>query len=287
MPFYVYAWIASFFFGIDTIISKLTSKYAIKNPWYFNFLWSLLLFLFMLPIALINHVGIPKVWDNILLVSLLNAVGSVLYIFVLYKLDVSVFSPLFNFRIIFTVILGALMLGEMLTVSQYALVCMVFVAGIAVSIDEKLKWKSFFRKPILVCILLLILTAFMNIFLKKAIVQNGFWEVNFWSTALSLLFICTTVPFFRKELNRTTIKQIGIVALIALSSTIGNLTVNTAYAKNVSISSVIIAMPISMIMAFILSIVAPKLLEKHTIKIYAIRFIGATVMIIAALKLSS
>lgn len=287
MPFYVFAWIASFFYGIDTIISKLTSKYAFSNPWYFNFLWSLFLLLFIVPFAVINHVGIPKVWDNLLLVSVLSTIAGILYIFILYQLDVSVFSPLFNFRIVFSVLLGALMLGEILTLSQYILICLVFMAGILVCIDEKLKWKSFFRKPILLCMLLMILTAFMNVFLKKAIAQNGYWEVILWSNALSLLFTCVTIPYFKKEFINTTLKQIGIVVLISLSSTIAALASTAAYAQNVSITSVIIALPISMVMAFVLSVFVPKLLEKHSLRIYAIRFVGAAVMFIAALKLSS
>jgi hypothetical protein len=42
-----------------------------------------------------------------------------------------------------------------------------------------------------------------------------------------------------------------------------------------------------MILAFLFSVFAPKLLEKHTMKVYAVRFAAAAVMIAAALKLSA
>jgi len=45
-------------------------------------------------------------------------------------------------------------------------------------------------------------------------------------------------------------------------------------------------MPFSMIFAFMFSIFAPNLLEKHTIKIYVIRFTSVAVMIWAAMQLT-
>jgi len=45
-------------------------------------------------------------------------------------------------------------------------------------------------------------------------------------------------------------------------------------------------MPFSMIFAFMFSVFAPKLLEKHTLKIYVIRFSSVAVMIWAAIQLT-
>jgi hypothetical protein len=73
---------------------------------------------------------------------------------------------------------------------------------------------------------------------------------------------------------------------MSLALLIGILTSNKSYTDNVTISSAIISLPMSMIMAFLFSIFAPNLLEKHTLKVYAIRFTAAAIMIISALKLS-
>ena len=74
--------------------------------------------------------------------------------------------------------------------------------------------------------------------------------------------------------------------MMSLALAFGTLAANKAYAVNVSISSVITALPISMIMVFVLSIFAPKLLEKHPVKVYAVRFAAAAVMFLASLGLS-
>ena len=80
MPFYVFAWIASFLYGTVAIIGKFTSKYAIANSYLFNFLWMLFSLLLTIPIALANHVGLPTHWPNLILVAIFNAAFGLLYI---------------------------------------------------------------------------------------------------------------------------------------------------------------------------------------------------------------
>ena len=69
--------------------------------------------------------------------------------------------------------------------------------------------------------------------------------------------------------------------------TFGMFAANRAFAVNVGISSAIMTVPLSMIFAVLFSVFAPKLLEKHTMKVYALRFAAAAIMIFAALRLSS
>ena len=59
-----------------------------------------------------------------------------------------------------------------------------------------------------------------------------------------------------------------------------------ALRQNISISMTIISLPVSMLFAILFSVFAPKLLEKHTMKVYAIRLIAAGIMVAAALGLS-
>ena len=73
---------------------------------------------------------------------------------------------------------------------------------------------------------------------------------------------------------------------MAIFLALGDILANKAYADNVSISTAIISLPCSMIIAVILSFFRSNLLEKHTVKIYLIRFIATAVMILSALKIS-
>lgn len=285
-PFYVFAWIASITFGLEAIIGKFTSKYSISNPWLFNFLWSLGILVFTIPFALWNNVEIPSHWKNLLLASIFSALAGVLYILLLYKLDVSVLAPLFNFRTVFAVVLSIFFLREILTTNQYILIGVIFISGMFLTIDEKFTLRSFFRPVIALAMAEMVILAVMAVFINKSVAENGYWETTLWSNILIQLLLLFTFPFFKRDINRISVRQIGPSILMAAAGVIGVLAANKAYAANVSISTAIVSIPFSMIMAFLFSVFAPKLLEKHTLKVYAIRFIATAIIIIAALKLS-
>ena len=123
--------------------------------------------------------------------------------------------------------------------------------------------------------------------MNKSIVQNGYWESSLYVAAITQVVLLATVFFFSKDFYQINIKSLSSTLAMSLVLALGTLAANKAYAINVGISSLITALPISMIMAFILSIFTPKLMEKHTLKVYAIRFTAAAVMILAALRLST
>lgn len=286
MPFYFYAWIASFAFGLVSIIGKLTNKYTIPNVWLFNFLWMLFSLLLTIPIALTNHVGLPAHWPSILIVAVFNALFGILFILALSLLDISVLTPLLNLRTAFVTILAAIFLGEILNSYQYLLVILIFLGGLLVSVDEKLSLRSFFKWPIAVGILCTLSYTLYGISIKRSIAENGYWEVTLWMAILSQLLLLFTYPFFRKDIGKLNLKQLISVFAMSLMLAVGILFENRAYRDNVTITSIITALPLSMILAFLFSIFSPMLLEKHTLKVYAIRFTAATVMIIAALKIT-
>lgn len=286
MPFYVYAWIASFSFGLVAIIGKLAGKHSISNPWLFNFLWTLFSLILTIPSALANHAGLPSQIYFIIIVSFFNAIFNILYIVSLIHLDVSTFTPLLNLRVAFVSIIGAFFLNEALNPYNYFFVTLILIGGIFVSIDEKFSLKSFMKQHIFLAILCTLSYTMMGVFSKSAISANGYWNFTLWMPIISQLFLFPTIPLFIKDIPKIKIKQMLVVFLMSLSLAVGILTESRAYKDNVVITNIITALPFSMIMAFLFSIFAPKLLEKHTFKVYAIRFAAASVMIISALKLS-
>lgn len=147
MSFLIFSWLASFFYGLVNVFGKLTSKYAIRNIWLFNFLYGLFTILFTIPLALNSGVSMPSAWGNLTLSAIFNTLFSIFYVLAIYNLDVSVMGPLFNFRTAFGVIFGVLILKEVLTSIQIILIATIFIAGIFVSLDEKLSFKSFFQTP--------------------------------------------------------------------------------------------------------------------------------------------
>jgi drug/metabolite transporter (DMT)-like permease len=282
-----FAWLAAFLLGVEGVLAKLTSKYAIKNPWVFNFVWNGIILLFTLPIVLANHAGWPRQWQNIIIAAAFYALSGVFYTWALYLLDVSVLSPLFNFRAVFSVLLGVWLLHQLLTTQQYLLIGVIFVAGLFVSFDEHFKLRSFFRMPILIAMIAMVVIAAYGIYINKAIAANGLWTTTMWTYAIAQVLLLFTWPKFGGDIGKISKKQLGALAIISIAGTTGMLASNQAYTGNVGIASTIISLPISMVIAFLFAVFAPTLLEKHTMKTYAIRFAAAGVMLAAALRLSA
>jgi drug/metabolite transporter (DMT)-like permease len=282
----VFAWVASVLLGVESILAKLTSKYSIKNPWLFNFVWNFIILLYTLVIALFYHIGWPREWGNIIIAGLFYALSGVFYTWALYLLDVSVLAPLFNFRTVFSVLLGVWLLGQLLTTQQYVLIGITFVAGFFVSFDEHFKLRSFFRMPILIAMVAMAVIAAYGIYINKAIADNGYWTTVIWTYVLAQVLMAFTWPKFGRDIGKITKKQIGALAVLSIAGTAGMLAANQSYTGNVGIASTIISLPVSMVLAFLFAVFAPTLLEKHTMKTYAIRFIAAGVMLAAAIKLT-
>jgi len=281
----IFAWAASFMFGVEAVTGKLTSKHSIQNPWLFNFFWALFIVLFTIPIALLSGAGIPKQWTSIIIASVFYATTTTLYVIALYKLDVSIIGSLYNFRTVITVVLGAIFLGEVLSVHQYILIGLIFVFGMFITIDERFTIKSFFKRGTAIALIGISFSALMAIFIKRAVAEAGYWDTTLWMGILSQIWLLPTIFLFKKDILSSKPKQYLVTAATAVAGVVGTLAMNKAYSMNVSISSAIISLPFSLIIAFLFSVFAPELLEKHTLKVYAVRFISAAVMIVAALNL--
>lgn len=282
---YIYAWIATLSSGLVAVLQKLTSKHSIANAWLMNFFFTLFILVFLIPLALMNHAGLPHSGTNIFLAAFFDELFWTLFILSLYKLDISVISPLFNFRSIFSILLGIVFLGEVLRLQQLFLILLIIICGFFVAIDEKFKITSFFKPAVALVITAMLALALNGYFINKAAVQNSFWEITLWQGIFSQLILMFTIPLFIKDLPKIKYKQLAILFFIAFVEVFYKLAANKAFSANLGITSVIISLPSSMIIAFLFSTFAPKLLEKHSIKVYLIRFSAAAVMIFASLHL--
>lgn len=287
MPFYIFAWIASFLFGLETLVGKLTSKYAIKNPWLYNFGWSLLVLIFTIPFALISGVSWPSAWLNIIIMGFFYSLSYIFYALTLYQMDISAFTPLFNLRAGITLILSALLLGEVLSLEQYLLILLMMAAGMIISLAAKFHWRALINRGMIYMLLDIFALSLWGIYTKKAILETGYWECTLWGSIICQIFLLPTLTLCYKEITKINIKQLGACSLVALMGTVGTLASFKSTAVNVSITSAILSIPFSMIIVAIVSIIKPGFLEKNPPKVYAIRFVAAAIMIWAALQLSS
>lgn len=286
LPYYIFAWIASLGYGLVVVCSKFTSKYSIKNPWLFAFVYNLFVLAFLVPLTVYNGARLPTTWLNVSLAGVFLAVGFLFYVLALYKLDVSVLSPLFNLRIAFSVLLGVIILKEILGFQQYLLISIIFIAGIFASVNEKTRLKSFLRSSTLLILISTLFLAFMGIYINRAVADIGLWSATLFSHLVIQIALLVTFPLFVSNIKSLTKTQLLALFGIAGIDALATVAANKAYAGNVSISATIISLPISMIMAILLAAFKPQLLERHPAYIYAIRLSAALVMFLSALKLS-
>lgn len=286
MPFYVYAWIGAVISGLFVITAKLTSKHSIKNPWLFNFLLAAVTLLFTIPPAVYYHAPLPNGWLIVILTGFFATLNTIFYIFSNANLDVSVFMPLYNFRNIFTLLIGFLFFGERFPEFKLFYVGLIIIAGVLTSLDEKFSLKSFFKISIAIGLLTVLISAINSALTKVVLMNNNLWTTNLWIAIINFILLLPTIPLFGKDLKKLDKAHIMPVVLMGLFFTISIFATNKAYEGSYSITSLIMVMPFSMIFAFMFSVFAPKLLEKHTLKIYAIRFSSAAVMIWAAIQLT-
>jgi len=285
MTLYFFAWAASILYGLEGIVAKLVSKHSINNPWLLNFLWMFFVLIFTIPLALFFGATLPVFWSYIFFGSIFFALASILNTIAISRLDVSVLVSLFSFRTAMAVIVGALFLNEILTTHQYLLILLIFIFGIFVSVDEHFTLKSFFNWNILIALACMLSLVFAAMFFKMSVAVNNFWNTTLWVPLFGQIWLLFTIPFFKHTISQVNLKQYLAVAVVAFIGVLGTLSANVAYSKNVSLASIIISLPLSMFIAFLFSVFAPELLEKHSLKVYVVRFTAAIIMVIAALNL--
>lgn len=212
--------------------------------------------------------------------------ANIFWILALYELDITTMTPLYNMRTVFAVLFGVLLLAEKLSAFQLVLIALMICGGVLVSLDERMSWRSMLSKGSVLVLAGMLVFTMDAVFIKKAIAQNGFWATTLWSLVIAQIFFCFTLPKFAGEIKKFSKKQGLFVFCVAIFDLIGTLAANRAYKDNVSISSAIISLPLSAVFAFILSLMYPKLLEKHPAKVYLARFAGLVLIVWAAIKLS-
>ncbi len=113
----------------------------------------------------------------------------------------SVLSPLYNVRTGLNVLFAALLLGEVMNSTQVMLVGIIIVMGFLVTIDENTSIRSFFRKDIILAMVFMLLLALYTVFLKKTILELGYWNATVWVAILNLAFSLPTYPKFASDIK--------------------------------------------------------------------------------------
>ncbi len=286
MSFIAYAWLTSIVYGLGSVVGKIASRHHIANPWLYNIVWWIVTVVSIIPLAVLGGVGWPQDWTSIIWLSVANAVSGAAFIVAFYAVDLSILSPLSILRVPIAALIGAGFLGESLSLTQQSFIGVLFLAGLFVQMDENFSLKSFWSKGTLLSLIWVLTSVWFNSMISVASMHNGYWEVVLWSNVIGLVLTLVTVPLFFRDLSKTPVSRYSGIVISTLLYTAGMLFSVVALAENVSISMAIISLPLALLMTMALSVVAPKLLEKHSAKVYAVRLGAAVVMFAAGLGLS-
>jgi uncharacterized membrane protein len=287
MPFYYFAWACSFLYGLYSVSAKIIGKHVLKNVYQFAFFATLFGAIFIAPITLFYGAKIPHIWTYITIAAFLFALNNFTYLMAMSKLDVSVISPLFSVKVVITLFFGFIFLGEHMTLVNSLIAAIVIFASLFASMDEKFSFKSFFSKDIAWGLVFMLVSAIQSIFINRAIAQTDYWTATLWIQVLAVPFsFFLLFPKFKNEIKKTKFSGYYTTILLALLGCFGDLAAYKAFSENVGISSIIISLPLSMVLVIILSIWKPKLLEKHSAKVYAVRLAATAIMVSGALFLS-
>ncbi len=282
----LFAWIAAIASGIAPLVIKASSKNLIKSPWLFNILWISFRMPLVIILAIFKDGGLPKNILPIIILALCYACYYMLFTYAQYKIDVTTMSPLFTFRSIFATILGVVFLAEKITLTSFILMLIIIASSPFASYSEKLKLKAFLSKDVAVAILAMLLLALVGYFTKVSISINGYGTTLLWQDPLILIFLMPTILLTSKDDRQVPKNRFHPFIILGIAGFVYLAASSAAYARNLTLSSIIISLPLSMVFAYLLSRKFKNFLEEHSKKVYLIRFSAAAVMVTCAIWLS-
>lgn len=274
-------------FAGAVITNKYLAKHLIIN---YQSLFVLTIFglaPFLAIIPLVSPIYLPKeAIIPLVLYAVFFTSGIYFLAKVIYQLDASTVGPLFQLQGAFIVILAAIFLNEHFSTINYIWITGIIAGAILVSINERFNSRVF-NKWGLLCILVMFLHAWSNIFIGKALQVTDLTQVIFFGYLMNIGI--TVIYWIVKKPNLLyPPKTLAISLMRSASQFIGATALFYAYRENVSISSVIglMSAPVVFAITVIASRFNPSLLEHHSRKVYIFRGIGLIIILISAISLT-
>lgn len=225
-------------------------------------------------------------WSSVLLMAFSSAAFFSLYTIALFRMDVSAMAPLFSFRVIFAFFLGVVFLNESISLISLSLVAIIVIFSPLATYNPTLRLKALFTFPVLLAVAGMFFLALLGYYTTVSSRTNGYATTVLWADLVTCFVLLPTIALADRNELKINVKKLKLMALIGFTSFIYTAAAAEAYRRNLALSSVIISLPLSMILAVTLSKRLPQLKEDHSKHVYKLRFLGAGIMIAAGLVLS-
>src|SRR3990167_4151632 len=174
MSYIVFAWLTSITYGLGSVIGKVATRHHIANPWLYNFIWTVITIITIVPFAIAGGIGWPQNWGSMLWLGVASAVSGILFVLAFYAVDLSILSPLSTLRTPIAALVGAVLFRESLSITQQFLIGVIFLAGFVVQIDERFSLTSFWIKGTFLALVWVLASVWFNSMIKEASAYNGF-----------------------------------------------------------------------------------------------------------------
>lgn len=302
------------FFAFGGIIYKIGNKHLVRDPLRYLLFYNIFRVFVVASLLPWVSLSLPRdLWLTFFLYTFSFFLGTLLTAVALVHLDTSIFMPLFNLQIIFTPLIAFFFLKERLSPVAYLLMAVVFLGGFLVTFSEgsrrrralfDLLLKRFgradFKLPLAqgqslasarlgvlaLFVVGLVFYSFSDNFAGRVLKEWNVANLVFWSGLCQFLFSLGLVPFIkgREEFN---LAKIWPIAIGVATSFLGLLLIIFGFAENVSLSQALsrLSSVYALILVVLLARFRGDFLEKHPPYVYAVRFLGSGVMVLAAAAL--
>lgn len=289
MPIYLlFSFLAAFLFSLQYLFEKLTAKYAIKTRTGLLFYVYFAFMPFALLVPLFVNITWPsQAWGPIWRSSFCYFVGNFLFFTAIFKTDVSVFAPILQLQTPFVAILAFLFLKERFSVTSYIWVGLMIMGAVSVAYEEKIRFQAFFHRAVLLIVGSTFFYALSDLYAGFALRDINPWNFIFWSTFVNMVWVLPFILFDAPSL-RISFRQFCPMLLVSFFGAAGYTSLLKAYQYNLTLSNAfaLLASPIVLVITVLISRFKPKLLERHTAKVYFIRAIGVALILFGALQIS-
>lgn len=290
MPTYViFALVAALAFAATSLITKLTSRHAITDPWVLLVYYYLTLLPPVLTLPLLFPVVYPDptTWPALLLYGFIFFIANVCSILAIYRFDVSSFAALVQTRPAVLAVLAFFFLGERLSLTEYGLLGVVIVGAMLVTAEANWSGRRLISLAGLIVILQQVCHALANLFAAFALRDLTPVSLLFWGTLISAACTLPFLPILGRRL-RLTRRQMSPMIVCGWITIGGMLSLFTAFQSNLTISFALAmaSSPLVLTVAMMLSRTRPTLLEHHPPRIYVLRAVGVALILLGAATLA-
>ncbi|MFA7309514.1 MAG: EamA family transporter [Candidatus Paceibacterota bacterium] len=189
--------------------------------------------------ALIGLLALPFIWifspatlalpltNVFVLISsgILYMSAMLFYLRAIQSAEASVVAPLFQTSVIFTFILGYLLLGETLTLVNGLGVALIIMGALILSLDTSFRIRAVRMRTLVFMLLCTFVLAFSTVIFKYYAVQDEFWSTTFWTFVGEALFGAgiLAVPRYLKQFMLLLRTNTGALLSINASNELINL----------------------------------------------------------------